>query len=94
MEAFKSQLDIWKAAQFAYVEAREAYRKAWGASYLASDAKTGDQKKAAADVATSGERILRDTNETIAAAEWQLLLAIRGKLEASQQPGQHFGEAA
>jgi hypothetical protein len=94
MDELKAQLEVWKTAQFAYVESREAYRKPWGAAYLASDAKTGDQKKAAADVVISGERLLRDTNETIAAAEWQLLLALRGKLESSQQPGQHFGEAA
>jgi len=94
MEELKAQLEAWKAAQLAYVEAREAYRRAWAAAYVASDSKTGDLKKAAADVATSVERLLRDTKETEAAAEWQLLIAMRGKLESPQQPGRHFGEAA
>jgi hypothetical protein len=91
MEEIKKQIVAWKAAQDAYVSAREAYRTAWAKEFLLSDAKNEAGKKAFADSQTSDLRLARDNSETAAAAEWQLLIAMRGAIEASRQPGQHFG---
>lgn len=90
---FENALKVWEDAQDHYIAAREDYRKAYAQAYLASDAKTGDQKKYAADLATSELRRTRDELETEAAAAWQHMLHLRGPAEAAAMPGRHF-EAA
>jgi phage-related minor tail protein len=94
MDELTKQIESWKSAQLEYVTLRERYRSAFAAAYKASDGKNADSKKADADVSTSEARLERDVAETHAAAEWQLLLAMRGKIESSQRPGKHFGDAA
>jgi hypothetical protein len=93
LDVVKVQIAIWREKAEIHSAAREDYRAAWGKAYLASDGKTADARKAAADIATSDLRLKRDQAEIAASAEWQLLLALRGKIEGSQQPGQHFGES-
>lgn len=93
MDKIDALIANWQLAQNAYVAAREEYRAAWAKALLASDNKTESGRKAQADAATSDIRLVRDNLETKAAAAWQLLIATRGPVEASEMPGRHF-EAA
>lgn len=94
LNEIRYQIASWERTQLDYVEAREAYRKAHAEAVVASSAKNEAARKAEADSVTSELRLRRDTAEAKAAAEWQLLLAMRGRLESSAQPGQHWGEGA
>lgn len=88
------QIATWENAQRKYVQARAEYRRAWAEAYVVAEAKTDTARKAAADIATHALRIARDLAEASAAAEWQTLLALRGSLEGSRQPGYHKEDAA
>lgn len=95
MDELKLQLEAWKAAQLAYVEAREAYRKAWATAFAERESvKPEAARKAQCDVATSELRRTRDLLEIDAAASWQAFLVLRGPTDFSRQPGNNFGEAA
>ena len=94
LDRVSKQIVAWEDAQHEYIRIREACRLAHAEAFAASPAKTAADKKADADAKTTKLREERDHAETRAAAEWQMLLAMRGRLESSTQPGQHFGEVA
>lgn len=91
-EEVNRQISKWKNFQDEYVRLREEYRVAYAKALQSANGKTAADKKSDADVATGEARLARDNAETIAAAEWQRLLALRGRMESSQQPGGKFGD--
>ncbi len=59
-------------------EARNAYRVRWSKAYLESGEKTDTGRKAAADIATSEARVLRDMREINTEAARHVLVFERG----------------
>lgn len=70
-------LTAWHDAQEALLVARENYRLAFAQAFAASQAKTGDARKADADAATSELRRLRDKAELEATVAWELYTLVK-----------------
>lgn len=75
---FEEALEVWKAKEVLYRQAKNAYEQAFAKALLASQQPSAEKRKAEAEVAAVRERKAFDAADIEARAAEELMVHLRG----------------